>query len=193
MTRAGDTLYAATSTGLLQSATGGKSWRAVDGIEPQSWNFVAAAKSNVAAANFQSAVISFDGGVQWQPMKLPAAIDQVSALAVDGAGAVWVGGRQGIFVSEDKGASWHGIPSLYLWDVSNIFYDQASQRILVVANGKSSVAFEVHLPDHKVRYWNTGWSLRMIRPVGDHLVGATRFDGMVIQPRMVDSSQVAGR
>jgi len=27
--------------------------------------------------------------------------------------------------------------------------------------------------------------LRFVRPVGDHLIGATLFDGMVLQPRMV--------
>ena len=42
-----------------------------------------------------------------------------------------------------------------------------------------------------MQYWNTGWNLRLVRPVGDHLVGATLFDGIVVQPRMVDSSEVA--
>jgi hypothetical protein len=39
-----------------------------------------------------------------------------------------------------------------------------------------------------VHYWNSGWKLRFARPVGDHLVAATLFDGVVIQPRMVDSA-----
>jgi hypothetical protein len=29
-----------------------------------------------------------------------------------------------------------------------------------------------------------------VRPVGDYLVGITPFDGVVVQPRMVDSSEV---
>jgi hypothetical protein len=63
--------------------------------------------------------------------------------------------------------------------------------MLITANSQNTIAFAVHLPDHAVRYWNTGWNLRLVRPVGDHLVGATLFDGIVVQPRMVDSSDVA--
>jgi hypothetical protein len=30
-----------------------------------------------------------------------------------------------------------------------------------------------------------------MRPVGDYLVGVTRFDGVVIEPRMVPSKEIA--
>jgi hypothetical protein len=36
-----------------------------------------------------------------------------------------------------------------------------------------------------VKAWDAGWKLRFMRPVGDHFIGATLFDGMVVQPRMV--------
>jgi hypothetical protein len=49
------------------------------------------------------------------------------------------------------------------------------------------VIFAVRLPDYKVTYWDTGWKLRFARPVGDHLLGATLYDGIVLQPKMVDS------
>jgi len=39
--------------------------------------------------------------------------------------------------------------------------------------------------------WDTGWKLRFVRPVGDYLEAATMFDGIVVQPRMVDSADVA--
>jgi hypothetical protein len=51
--------------------------------------------------------------------------------------------------------------------------------------------FSVQLPDHKVSYMDTGWKLRFARPVGDHLIGATLYDGVVIQPKMVDSGFAA--
>jgi hypothetical protein len=110
---------------------------------------------------------------------------------VDDTGGIWVGGREGIFVSEDRGMTWQPLTGLDIRDVNSIFYDEASQRILITADSKNSIVFAVHLPDRSVRYWNTGWSLRMVRPVGDHFVGATLFDGIVIQPQMVDSSKVA--
>jgi hypothetical protein len=46
------------------------------------------------------------------------------------------------------------------------------------------------VPTLRVTTWDTGWNLRFVRPVGDYLVGATMFDGIVVQPRMVDSSLV---
>jgi hypothetical protein len=42
----------------------------------------------------------------------------------------------------------------------------------------------------QVSSWDTKWNLRFARPVGDHLVAATLFDGIVVQPRMVDSAEV---
>jgi hypothetical protein len=33
--------------------------------------------------------------------------------------------------------------------------------------------------------------VRFLRPVGDYLLGATLFDGIVVQPRMVDSATLA--
>jgi hypothetical protein len=53
------------------------------------------------------------------------------------------------------------------------------------------MAFAVALPSMKVSWWDTGWNLRFIRPVGDYLLAATLYDGMVVQPRMVDSDLIA--
>lgn len=189
--RAGDTLYAATSEGIVRSVTAGESWKLVIGPEKEDWNFVSTAKSWVLAATLKSAMISPDEGQRWEPVKLPETLDQLAAVAVDDAGDVWVGGRDGIFVSQDRGATWQSLKNLSIRDVNSLFYDEPSQRMLITANNKNTIAFAVHLPDRTVQYWNSGWHLRLVRPVGDHLVGVTLFDGVVVQPRMVDSSEVA--
>jgi hypothetical protein len=49
----------------------------------------------------------------------------------------------------------------------------------------------VHLPEKKVSFWDTGWNLRFVRPVGDHLLAVTPYDGVVLQPRMVESAEAA--
>ncbi len=191
MARADDTLYAATSAGLLQSASAGESWKMVAGPERREWKFVSAARAMVGVASLNAAEVSNDGGRTWEKVRLPEALPQVLTMAVDGAGGVWVGGREGVFYSLDKGLSWQTLPGYAIHDVNSLFYDDAGQRILITAHSKNSVAFAVHLPDRAVRYWNTGWNLRFVRPVGDHLVGATLFDGIVVQPQMVDSSTLA--
>jgi photosystem II stability/assembly factor-like uncharacterized protein len=189
--RDGDMLYAATSAGMLRSVTAGESWKLVAGLEHQDWSFVSTARSWVVAATLKSAMLSPDGGQRWEAVKLPTTLEQLAAVAVDDAGGVWVGGRDGIFVSEDRGATWQSLKNLSIRDVNSLFYDVSSQRMLITANSKNTIAFAVHLPDRTVNYWNSGWNLRLVRPVGDHLVGATWFDGIVVQPRMVDSSEVA--
>jgi photosystem II stability/assembly factor-like uncharacterized protein len=189
--RAGDTLYAATSEGLLRSGTAGESWKMMAGPGIEDWSFVATAKSWVLAATLRSAIVSSDGGENWAPVTLPGVLTQLAAVAVDDAGGLWVGGREGVFSSQDRGVSWQGLKNLSIRDVNSLFYDEPSQRMLITANSQNTIAFAVHLPDRSVHYWNTGWNLRLVRPVGDHLVGATLFDGIVVQPRMVDSSEVA--
>jgi photosystem II stability/assembly factor-like uncharacterized protein len=189
--RSGDTLYAATNDGLLQSVTAGQNWELTPGLGRQSWRFVAAARSMAAVADLNSLSLSIDNGRKWKTISLPSVVTQLAAVAVDGAGGVWVGGREGVFYSEDEGATWHTMSRFSIHDVSNLFYDAKEQRILITANNKNTIVYAVHLPDQKVQYWNAGWSLRLARPVGDHLVGATLFDGIVVQPRMVASKEVS--
>lgn len=189
--RSGDKLYAATSEGLLQSVTAGQNWQLTSGLEPQSWNFVAAARAMAAVASFNSIEVTMDDGKRWRPVGLPSAVKQIAALAVDGVGGVWIGSREGVFFSEDQGASWHTLSRFSIHDVTNLFYDARAQRILITANNRNTIVYAVHLPDRRVQYWNAGWTLRLARPVGDHLVGATLFDGIVVQPRMVASEEVS--
>jgi hypothetical protein len=125
-------------------------------------------------------------------LKLPETLTQIAAVAADDIGAVWVGGREGVFATTNKGASWETLKNVYIRDVNSIFYDAASARVVITAGGASTMANAVHLPERSVKFWDTGWNLRFARPVGDHMVAATLFDGIVVQPRMVDSAEVAG-
>lgn len=189
-TRDGDALFAATSDGVLKSTDSGQSWQLAANPEGHVWYTVAAAKSTVLASSLTTAVLTTDAGKTWTPVSRPSDLTQITAVAVDGFGGLWIGGREGVYLSQDKGASWHVVHNLYVRDVNSIFWDERGQRVLITANSPTTFAFAAHLPDKKVSYWNTGWNLRLVRPVGDHLVGATLFDGIVIQPEMVNSAEV---
>jgi hypothetical protein len=187
----GETLYAATSQGMLRSASNGLKWEAVSSIPMDEWRFVAAAKSNVVAASLHVVGVSADGGATWQAVPLPAKVTEVTAAALDGMGRVWVGGREGVYYSADKGASWQTLKDLYVRNVNSIYYDETADRMLVTSNGPATEAFAVQLATMRTEKWDTGWSLRFVRPVGDHLVAGTLFDGIVVQPRMVESPEPA--
>ncbi len=187
----GETLFAATSEGVLRSASSGVTWSAVSSIPADEWRFVAASKAVVVAGSLHALEMSVDGGKTWLAVAPPSLARQVTALAVDGQGRVWVGDRDGVYFSTDQGASWQTLKDLYVRNVNSIFYDEASSRVLITSNGPATEAFAVQLPSMQVRWWDTGWKLRFLRPVGDYLLGATLFDGMVVQPRMVDSPEIA--
>ncbi len=183
----GDKMYAATSRGLLRSGTAGESWKAIFGEEAQSAQFVAGEGSLIAAATLHAIVRSTDGGATWAEAALPQGLTQITAMTVDDSGHIWVGGREGVWISPDGGASWTTVKGLFVQDASDIFFDRAAKRIYLAANKSTHLTYMVQLPELTVRFWDTGWYLRFVRPMGDHLVGATLFDGMVVQPRMVDS------
>jgi len=184
---AGDTVLAATSVGLLTSVDSGLSW-ATSGPEGSAdWRFLATAHQYVVAASLYDVQISSDNGAAWLPVPLPEKFTQISAIAVDAAGEIWIGGREGVFITLDHGKSWSIPKDLYLNAVNNIFYDQPSDRIVVTTSGNSSLVFTVQLPGKQVSFTDTGWNLRFARLMDDHLIAATLFDGIVVQPRMLVS------
>ncbi len=57
-------------------------------------------------ASLDAMTVSVDGGKRsGSAVSLPASLTQVTAIAVDDQGELWVGGRQGVFVSTDGGTS----------------------------------------------------------------------------------------
>jgi photosystem II stability/assembly factor-like uncharacterized protein len=189
--RVGDTLYAATSQGLLQSATSGTTWNVVTSVPLDEFRFVAAAKETLVVASLNALALSSDGGRTWHTAALPPKVKQVSAVAVDGRGGLWVGDKDGVYFSSDKGGNWQTLTDLVVRKVNSLYFDEAANRMLMTANEPVTDAFAVDIATMRLTTWPTGWNLRFLRPVGDHLVAATLFDGIVVQPRMVDSADVA--
>ncbi len=182
---ADQTVLAITSIGLLTSVDNGLSWAATGPQGSADWRFLAAAKKNVVAATLHTIQESADSGILWQPVAPPEGLTQIAAIAVEPSGEIWVGGTQGVFVSANHGKSWTTPKNLYLNAVNNIFYDETSDRIMITTSGNSSLVFTVQLPTKQVTFTDTGWNLRFARPLGDHIIAATLFDGIVMQPRMI--------
>jgi photosystem II stability/assembly factor-like uncharacterized protein len=178
--------YAGTSEGLLHSNDDGQGWTPVSSLEMNEVRYFAVDKGVLLAAGLKRIELSTDAGVHWGPVSLPPKLTQVAAVAVDDLKNLWVGGREGVFYSSNNGGAWKQVHDLDTPQVDGLYFDQAGKRILLTT-AVSTMIFSVSLPDHKVSYMDTGWKLRFARPVGDHLVGATLYDGIVIQPRMVDS------
>ena len=185
--RSADVLYAATLSGLLTSDSAGKSWKPVPGVDAKEWRFVSAAKGVLAVADLRDLRRSGDEGQTWSKLTLPSDLTQINAMAVNDAGEVWVAGLQGIFYLEAGQTDWKPLTGFYIRDVNSVFYDAPSQRMLVTTNAPGRIVLAIHVPDHATTFWDAGWNLRFARSAGDYMLGATLFDGIVVQPRMVDS------
>ena len=174
------------AAGAAPSTTPDTAAGAVPAVATTPTSADASGTPTLLAAGLKQLLASPDGGTTWNPVALPPELTQIGAICVDGEKNLWVGGREGVWFSPDGGATWKTLRNLFLTQVDSIFYDSAQRRVLVTSF-TSPAAFSVQLPDDKVTYWDTGWKLRFVRPVGGHLVGATLFDGIVVQPEMVDS------
>lgn len=180
-----DAVYAGTSQGMMKGTADGRTWKPVETPLPEP-RLVATEKSVVLEAAFRQLAVSVDAGESWKPLSMPEMLTQIATITVDDAGNLWIGGREGLFYSDDKGATWKTLRNLYVQQVTGLYFDRIDHRVLVAATN-NTVVFAAHIPDFKVSYWDSGWDLRFVRPAGNHLVGATFFDGMVVQPQMVDS------
>ncbi|WP_263385205.1 WD40/YVTN/BNR-like repeat-containing protein [Granulicella arctica] len=185
----GNSVFAASSQGLLVSDTSGVSWKSIESAGSEQFYFLTSVRSEVLAAGLKVIKLSKDSGQSWKTVIQPSGLVQLTAAAIDGDGGLWAAGSEGVFLSQDDGASWQSLPQLFVNDVNSIYFDARADRVLITNGGKGTIAYSVHLPEKKVSFWDTGWNLRFLRPVGDHLIGVTPFDGVVLQPRMVESAE----
>ncbi len=178
-------MYAATSEGLLRSNIDGSQWEPVRTLMPET-RFVAARNATLLVAGLKRLSLSLDNGVRWAPIPLPATLTQIATIAIDDQKTLWVGGREGVFFSSDNGTSWHPLKDLNINEVDSVYFDAARSRILITC-ANANVVFAVNTLSHTVNYWDSGWRLRFARSMGDYLLGITLYDGVVVQPKMVDS------
>ncbi len=186
-------VYAATEEGLLISADDGRTWNRVRSANATPWRQMAVEGSLVALADLKMVAISTDKGSSFHAVAAPAELTMIAAITIDKGGRIWIAGREGVYLSEDGGSKWHAQKDLFVPDVSGLYFDQRNSRILITSNQPGALVFGVHVPDMTVQHWDSGWVLREARPVGDHLVGITRYDGLVLQRSALVSQELSAK
>jgi photosystem II stability/assembly factor-like uncharacterized protein len=181
-------VYAGTSDGVDRSDDNGKTWAVVSTLKMPETHFIAVQGKMVLAAGLKRMALSVDDGAAWDAVPLPGELTQINSITVDSLNNLWVGGREGVWFSTDYGLTWKTPERLLINEVSGIYFDAENHQVLVTTSN-SSYVFSASVPDYNVKFFDTGWKLRFVRPVGDHLIGATLFDGMVVQPKMVESPE----
>jgi photosystem II stability/assembly factor-like uncharacterized protein len=186
----GPVWYAASASGLYTSKDQGKTWQGGDVLGHTDFVRVAMLGDTVIAAGRQFLVASNDQGKSWQPLPMPAQAKTLRFLVSADNGSLWMAGREGVFYSQDKGQTWKQLSSLPFTDVDGLDFDPGYKRLMVTsANGTLMMAID---PVKKDWDWmDVGWNIHTVRSSNGRLIGASLYDGVVLQPKSASGAQVA--
>jgi photosystem II stability/assembly factor-like uncharacterized protein len=184
---------AATSAGLLSSADQGKSWSGGPVLGKTDFVAVESEGDLVVAATRTNVLYSKNSGTTWQQAPLSSYITSIHGVTLTPEGEILIASREGAFRSSDSGTTWehvvNGIPDK---NISSIAYDQGRKRLLATSTA-TGVVFE---SKDNGRTWHrgpdSGYPLRRISVVRGRFVGATPFDGVIVQPENEAESASAG-
>ena len=184
--------YAATTAGVYSSRDEGKIWKIEPGLGRQDFVTVRAQGETIVAATPSQAMVSTDGGATWKQAALPSYVTSIRGAAMSSEGQLLVASREGIYRSEDGGTTWeHVINGLPAKDITSVSFDSAHKRLLATSDA-TGVIFE---STDGGRSWqrgpDSGFPLRRVSVLGGRFIGATPFDGVVLQPENEPMSAAA--
>jgi len=184
---------AATSSGLFISSDQGKTWTGGPVMGKSDFVAVQSEGELVVAATRTNVLCSSNNGATWQQAPLSSYITSIHGVTLTPEGEILVASREGAFRSSDSGATWeHIVNGLPDKNISSIAYDQSKKRLLATSNA-TGVVFESR---DSGRSWHrgpdSGYPLRRISVVRGRFVGATPFDGLIVQPENEAASASLG-
>lgn len=177
----GDVWGAASSSGLFTSKDKGSTWQGGPVMGMGDYLSIASHGPVLAAARANGVVLSNDAGQTWWPMGIPTAVTRIHRVAFSSDGTLWIGSREGVYFTRDKGKTWMWVHRLPMVDVSDLYYDPQTNRVLVSSRGSDFIyAIDAKTLDWK--WHQTGYRLLLVRGAGDRLVAASVDDGVLVQP-----------
>ena len=183
---------AATTTGIYSSTDQGKTWKGGRILGQQDFVSVRAEGSTVVAATRSSVLVSNDRGATWKQGALPSYVVSIRSAAIASDNQIMIASREGAFRSGDGGATWeHVVNGLPSKDITSVSFDSTHKRMLATSDA-TGVIFESR---DGGRSWqrgpDSGFPLRRVSVIGGRFVGATPFDGVVLQPENESISAAA--
>ena len=184
---------AATSAGLYSSVDQGKTWTGGQVLGKSDFVAVESNGELIVAATRTNVLYSSNNGTTWQQAPLSSYITAIHGVTLTPEGEILVASREGAFRSTDSGATWeHVVKGIPDKNISSITYDQSKKRLLATSIA-TGVIFE---SKDGGRSWHrgpdSGYPLRRVSVVRGRFVGATPFDGLIVQPENEAASASAG-
>ena len=140
----------------------------------------------MVAARADGVVLSADSGLTWEPMGIPSTLTRIHSVIFSANGTLWLGAREGLFFSYDRGKIWRWVGRLPLTDVDDLNYDAATDKVLV----SSRISEQIFGIDPKTltwKWWQTGYRIGLVRTAGQRVVAATLYDGVVVEPQAAET------
>jgi len=183
---------AATTAGIYSSADQGKTWKGGQILGQTDFVSVRAEGSTLVAATRSTALVSNDNGATWKQAGLPSYVVGIRGAAIASDSQIVIAAREGAFRSSDGGATWeHAVNGLPAKDITSVSFDSTRKRLLATSDA-TGVIFESR---DGGRSWqrgpDSGFPLRRVSVIGGRFVGATPFDGVILQPENESISAAA--
>ncbi len=91
----------------------GTAWSGALAAAPGGWLFLGCGQEPGAGQQLKTAYLSADGGRDWRQVASPPSSGYLGGASMSPGGTIFLsGGRMDVYVSRDRGHSWHDSPSL---------------------------------------------------------------------------------
>jgi photosystem II stability/assembly factor-like uncharacterized protein len=177
------TWFAATSAGLYLSNDEGRNWRRDATIAPTYIVSVKARNDVIAVATPDKMLVSVNRGKKWTERRLPPYVKGIQNLAFTSDHQIVIASQAGAFRGPKLGAYWQRSTGLPRGILSQVIYDDENHRLLIASADHPAVFGSSdggHSWEHVAE---TGYGFREISLFGGRIVGATLFDGVVLEGR----------
>ena len=115
-------------------------------------------------------------------VSVAGSIDHPSLLMLLADGRLHSGEWLAQELGVSRAAVWKGIERLPFKDVNDLYYDATQDKVLV-SSRDSDFVYEIDPARLNWTWARAGWKVQLIRSAGGHLLGASLFDGVLVEPR----------
>ena len=180
----GEVWVASTGYGLLTSHDQGVTWQGGPVMGSGGYLSVVAHEGMMAAARLDGVVLSDDSGSTWKPVGIPTMLTRIRCVAYSSDGTLWLGAREGVYFTHDKGKTWLWVDHLPFTDVDDLYYDAAMDKVLVSSRTSDQI-FAINPKSFTWKWWQTGYQIGLVRTAGGRVVAASLYDGVLVEPQAV--------
>lgn len=177
----GKSWVASTAGGLFTSQDKGATWQGGPAVGAVDYLSIATHGETIVAARPAGVAMSKDGGQSWWPMGIPTVLTRIHRVAFSSDGTLWLGAREGVYLTHDEGKTWLWVHRLPLTGVDDLTYDPQENKIFV-SSRDSDIIYAIDAKSLDWKWLQTGFHLSVVRVAGGRIMAASLDDGVLVAP-----------